>query len=69
MDQDAFPATDVLMPDGLSVAELRELIAPLLAHPALAGVNLVCFNPEKDPGGASGDALAALTLFGLRGGT
>ena len=65
MDQEAFPATDVLMPDGLSVAELSELIAPLLAHEALAGVNLVCFNPEKDPGGACGDALAELTLAGL----
>ncbi len=31
----------------------------------LAGVNLVCFNPEKDPGGACGDALAELTLAGL----
>ncbi len=65
MDQEAFPATDVLQPDGLSVAELTELISPLLAHQALAGVNLVCFNPEKDPGGACGDALADLTLSGL----
>lgn len=65
MDEQAFPATDVLMPDGLSVGELSELIAPLLAHDALAGVNLVCFNPEKDPDGACGDALAELTLSGL----
>jgi arginase len=67
MDQEAFPATDVLMPDGLSVAELSELMAPLLAHEGLAGVNLVCFNPEKDPDGACGDALARLTLAGLGG--
>ncbi len=67
MDQEAFPATDVLMPDGLSVAELTELIAPLLAHEALAGVNLVCFNPEKDPDGSCGDALVGLTLSGLAG--
>jgi arginase len=65
LDQEAFPATDVLMPDGLSLAELTELTAPLLASPALAGVNLVCFNPEKDPGGRCGDALAELTLAGL----
>jgi arginase len=65
MDQEAFPATDVLMPDGLSVGELRELIAPLLAHPGLAGVNLVCFNPEKDPDRTGGDALAELALSGL----
>ena len=65
LDQDAFPATDVLMPDGLSLAELSELMAPLLAHPGLAGVNLVCFNPEKDPDSACGDALAGLALSGL----
>jgi arginase len=65
MDEDAFPATDVLMPDGLSVSELFELTRPLLAHEALAGVNLVCFNPEKDPDGACGDALGELTLAGL----
>jgi arginase len=65
MDEGAFPATDVMMPDGLSVGELSELIAPLLAHEALAGVNLVCFNPEKDPDGSCGDALAELTLAGL----
>ena len=68
LDERAFPATDVLMPEGLSVAELTELIAPLLAHPALAGLNLACFNPEKDPDGSCGDALAELTISGLRGG-
>lgn len=65
LDREAFPATDVLMPDGLSLAELRELITPLLASPALAGVNLVCFNPEKDPDGACGEALTELALSGL----
>jgi arginase len=65
MDERAFPATDVLLPDGLSVGELTELIAPLLAHRALAGVNLVCFNPEKDSDGSGGDALAEMTLSGL----
>jgi arginase len=68
LDQDAFPATDVLMPDGLDVEELAELAGPLLASPALAGVNLVCFNPEKDPDRSCGDALAELTLSGLGGG-
>lgn len=67
-DREAFPATDVLMPDGLSVQELRELITPLLAHTALAGVNLVCFNPEKDPEGGCGDVLAEIALEGLLAG-
>jgi arginase len=65
LDQEEFPATDVLMPNGLRLTELTELIEPLLASPALAGVNLVCFNPEKDPDGSCGDALAELTLSGL----
>ncbi len=51
LDERAFPATDYLMPGGLSLAELGELIRPLLAAPALAGVSLACYNPQKDPAG------------------
>lgn len=65
LDQDEFPATDYLMPDGLSLAELAELLGPLLRSPALAGLNVTCFNPDKDPDGAGGAALAALLEPGL----
>ena len=41
------PATDYLMPAGLDWDELAELLAPLGASPALAGVSLACLNPEK----------------------
>jgi arginase len=51
LDERAFPATDYLMPGGLSLAELGELIRPLLAEPALAGVSLACYNPQKDHAG------------------
>ena len=34
LDREAFPATDYLMPDGLSMDELRALFAPWLPLPA-----------------------------------
>jgi len=67
LDRDAFPATDYLMPDGMSIAELKSVIAPLAASPGLIGVDVTCFNPEKDPDRSCGTALASLmrnTLLG-----
>jgi arginase len=60
LDGERFPATDYLMPDGLDLAELELLLTPLLRSPALAGANIVCFNPEKDPGGNEAAALGAV---------
>lgn len=57
LDQDAFPATDYLMPGGLDWQELRSVLAPLLASPALIGASLACYNPEKDPDRGCGRAL------------
>jgi len=59
LDQDVFPATDYLMPDGMTWEELRAVITPLLVSPALIGASLACFNPEKDPDRACGKALVA----------
>lgn len=60
LDRDAFPATDYLMPDGLSLAELKALMTPLASSPGLAGIDVTCFNPEKDPDDSCGIALAGL---------
>jgi arginase len=60
LDQAAFPATDYLMDDGLTMDELRQLIAPIAGSPGLAGINVTCFNPDKDPDGSCGAALANL---------
>jgi arginase len=57
LDGEAFPATDYLMPDGLSMAELKAIMAPLAGAPGLAGINVTCFNPEKDRDGSCGTAL------------
>ncbi len=57
LGEDVFPATDYLMPGGLDMAELVELMRPLGASPALIGASLGCYNPEKDPGDACGRQL------------
>lgn len=51
LDQLAMPATDYLMPGGLEWGELAELLGPLCASPAVAGLSVGCLNPDKDPGG------------------
>ena len=48
LDEDVFPATDYLMPGGMSWPEVEPLLAAFLGSPALAGVSLGCYNPEKD---------------------
>ena len=68
LDQAAFPATDYLMPGGLQLFELRDLLEPLLASSSLAGVSVGCYDPEKDPGGANGEALAELFRTALADG-
>jgi arginase len=60
LDEAAFPATDYLMPGGLQMRELGDLLRPLLASSSLAGVSVGCYNPDKDPEGTNGDALADL---------
>ena len=51
LDEQAMPATDYLMPGGLEGDEVGEVLAPLCASPAAAGLSIGCLNPEKDPGG------------------
>ncbi len=66
LDQRAFPATDYLMDGGLEVAELTDLLRPLLTTSACVGVSVGCFNPDKDPDGANGAALADAFRTSLR---
>jgi arginase len=60
LDEADFPATDYLMDDGLTMEELTGLIAPIAGSEGLIGLNVTCFNPEKDPDGRCGAALAEL---------
>ena len=62
LDEHAFPATDYLMPGGIDVGQLTELLQPLGQDRHLIGASVACYNPEKDPdrrcGAALTDALA-----------
>jgi arginase len=60
LDEAVFPATDYLMPGGLDLAELAELMRPLGQDPALIGASVGCYNPQKDPERRCGTALANL---------
>jgi arginase len=60
MSEEVFPATDYLMPGGLSLAELRDLMEPLICGPGLAGLSLGCYNPGKDADGSGARALVGL---------
>lgn len=57
LDEAVFPATDYLFPGGLEWSELLDVMRPLGASPALIGVSIGCYNPEKDPDGTCGRAL------------
>ncbi len=59
LDEQVFPATDYLMPNGLDWNELVALLRPLAQADGLVGWSLGCYNPEKDPGGVSGRELVA----------
>ncbi len=59
LDESVFPATDYLMPGGLSWDELVELMRPLVISPALIGASIGCYNPDKDPDRVDGRALVA----------
>ena len=60
LDEQAFPATDYLMPGGLSRDEVADLMRPLLASTALAGLSLACYNPAKDADGDGARYLVSL---------
>jgi arginase len=57
----AMPATPVQQDGGLSLGELAELAEPLVRHPACAGLDLLCYDPELDDAAhSSGKALVDL---------
>jgi len=62
LDEAAFPATDYLMPGGLELGELRDLLAPLGRGAGVVGASVACYNPTKDPDGSCGLALTQLLV-------
>lgn len=65
LDQEEFPATDYLMPGGISLGQLAELLRPFGQDERLVGASVGCYNPEKDPGRRSGAALAGVLADAL----
>ena len=66
LDEEVFPATDYLMPGGMTWEETEPLLAAFLASPALIGASLGCYNPDKDDSGrACGRALVGALAAGL----
>jgi arginase len=62
LDEAAFPATDYLMPGGIDMTQLADLLRPLGQEEALVGVSIGCYNPQKDPDGACGAALTEMLV-------
>lgn len=67
LDEEVFPATDYLMPGGMTWDELVSVMRPLASSPRLVGASVGCYNPEKDPDGENGRALVAAWGEALRG--
>ena len=57
LDETAFPATDYLMPGGIDLDQLADVLRPFGGDPLLVGASIGCYNPEKDPGERCGIAL------------
>lgn len=60
LDPAVIPAVDSPEPDGLSLAELSEIVSPLLRHPGALGLELTIYDPKLDPDRSSAARLGAL---------
>ena len=67
LSEAAFPATDYLMPGGIDLRQLAELLRPLGRGPGLVGASIGCYNPEKDPGRRYSAGLSDLLIDVLAG--
>jgi arginase len=66
LSQEVFPATDYLMPDGLDLLQLTELLSRFGGDDGMIGFSVGCYNPSKDPSGRCGDDLADVLVSSLR---
>jgi arginase len=65
LDEQAFPATDYLMPGGLTLTEVGELLRPLVRATSCVGLSVGCYNPQRDPDGSCGRDLVSLLADAL----
>lgn len=52
LDSEIMPAVDSPQPDGLSYAELADLVTPILNSGLAVGLELTIFDPDLDPSGS-----------------
>jgi arginase len=60
LDGSVMPAVDSPEPDGPSLEELTQLLAPLVQHPRALGMQLTIYDPALDADGSSGKRLVTL---------
>jgi arginase len=58
LDQTVMPAVDSPNPDGLQLDQLRDALRVFLADPRVVGMEVTIYDPDLDPDGKHGDALA-----------
>jgi arginase len=58
LDSELMPAVDSPQPDGLSYAELGQLLEPFLLSPLAGGIEFTIFDPDLDPEGRYARELA-----------
>ena len=68
LDPAVMPAVDSPEPDGLTLEELGDLLAPLARHPSALGLELTIYDPALDPDRSSAARLADLLQRVLVGG-
>lgn len=66
LDASIMPAVDSPDPDGIEWADLPELLAPLLASPLAAGMEVTVFDPDLDEDGALAASLTDAVVSGFR---
>ncbi len=60
LDPVVMPAVDSPLPGGPGLAELEELLAPLVRHPRALGLEVTIYDPDLDPDRSGGARLVAL---------
>jgi arginase len=68
LDDAVMPAVDSRQPDGLSYAELIELLRVLLGSDLAAGMQVTIFDPELDSTGEIADEFTSAVVAAFTGG-
>lgn len=66
LDRTIMPAVDSPEPEGLSAAELSDVLASLLGDPLVVGLQATIYDPERDPDGGAGRAFANILAHPFR---